>query len=142
MNAASLSATHCLAFQTTRGWSAPEFENLLGQASVILCGDAKSFVLGRVIGNEAEVLTLATHPDFHRRGLANQMLNQFLDQAAAKGAKRVVLEVASDNEAAKSLYTNNNFEICGHRPKYYKDADGRWIDAVLMDLTLKNPKQT
>ena len=54
-------------------------ESLLPQTGVILCGDAKSFVLGRVIAGEAEVLTLATHPDHQRtRAGTGRSLRTFL----------------------------------------------------------------
>jgi len=68
--AADLARTHAAAFTQTRPWSAKEFSTLLNSHGVILCGDARSFVLGRVIADEAEVLTIATELQFQRQGLA------------------------------------------------------------------------
>lgn len=136
MIAAGLAQTHAATFRDTRPWSTDEFASLLSQTGVILCGDAKSFVLGRVTLDEAEVLTLATHPDFQRRGHAQTQLNAFLDTARAQGAVWVFLEVAQDNDAAKHLYFNNKFKIEGHRPKYYTRADGTRVGADVLRRAL------
>ncbi len=131
-----LALTHAAAFKTTRPWTVDEFAQLLGTKGVILCGDAKSFTLGRVILDEAEVLTLATHPDFQGRGRARETLAAFETQAISAGAETVFLEVAADNEAAKSLYLSSNFKTIGHRPRYYRDQNGDWIDAIIMQKRL------
>lgn len=136
MTPATLARTYAAAFTDTRAWTASEFETLLAQTGVILCGDAKSFVLGRVIFDEAEVLTLATHPDFQRQGLAQTHLGTFLNTARAQGATVVFLEVAADNISAKTLYLNNKFEIAGHRPAYYTRPDGAKVGADVLRLTL------
>lgn len=133
MTAQALARTHAAAFTDQRPWSAAEFESFLSQPHVILCGDAKSFVLGRVIGDEAEVLTLATHPDFQRKGMAKAQLAAFLAEASDKGAARVFLEVADTNFAAKTLYIRNKFNVVGHRSRYYDGKDGTKIGADVME---------
>lgn len=131
-----LAQTHAAAFSQMRPWSAEEFESLLSQTGVILCGDAKSFILGRVIVDEAEVLTLATHPDYQRQGLAKAQLDAFLVAAKAAGANCVFLEVAADNFPAKNLYLKNNFETSGHRVNYYTRQDGTKIGADVLRRAL------
>lgn len=134
MTPAALARTHAAAFTQTRPWSEPEFADLLGSRGVILLGDAKSFLLGRVIGDEAEVLTLATHPENLRQGLASARLDSFTTQARAMGVVTIFLEVAQDNISAKALYYNAGFIIVGHRPQYYSTADGRKIGADVLRL--------
>ena len=136
MTPEGLAQTHAAAFTDQRPWSADEFAALLSQTGVILCGDTKSFVLGRVIVDEAEVLSLATHPDHQRKGLARAALAQFLILACNQGAVRVFLEVAELNIPAKSLYLNNNFKIIGNRPRYYVTKDGAKIGADIMQINL------
>ncbi len=136
MTPEALAQTHAAAFTDQRPWSADEFASLLPQTGVILCGDAKSFILGRVIVDEAEVLTLATHPDHQRKGLAQAALAQFLTLARSQGAVRVFLEVAELNIPAKALYLKNNFEIIGNRPRYYVTKDGGKIGADIMQINL------
>ncbi len=128
----ALAATHAAAFVDRRAWSAAEFRNLLSTPAVILCGDAKSFILGRVVADEAEVLTLATDPRFRRQGLAQTQLTDFLAQAAENGATSTFLEVSADNAAAKALYLKNNFTVVGERPNYYTTPDGEKVSALLM----------
>ena len=132
----TLAETHAAAFTNQRPWSASEFASFLSQLGVILCGDAKSFVLGRIIADEAEVLTLATHPEFQKQGLAKAQLAAFLHTAQKSGATRVFLEVAETNIPAKTLYLSNNFKKVGHRPRYYDSKDGAKIGADVMERTL------
>lgn len=132
----ALANTHAAAFTAQRSWATSEFASLMSQSGMILCGDAKSFVLGRVIADEAEVLTLATHPDFQRQGLANLHLLAFLQQAQAQEAARVFLEVSEDNIFAKALYLKHNFSNVGFRPAYYTTQSGAKIGANVMERIL------
>jgi len=134
--AADLARTHAAAFTQTRPWSAKEFSTLLNSHGVILCGDARSFVLGRVIADEAEVLTIATELQFQRQGLALAALSEFLNAARGAGALSVFLEVAADNDAAKSLYYNAGFIQQGQRPNYYTVANGQKIAADILRKSL------
>ena len=136
MTPTDLSATHRAAFAGERPWSAVEFADLLAQRGVILCGDARSFVLGRVTFDEAEVLTLATHPDARRRGLARAALMQFCDAAARAGAVSMFLEVAADNHAARALYAGLHFTQAGQRAAYYHRSNGQAIDALVLRRNL------
>jgi len=130
--AEALAATHALAFSDTRGWSADEFRGLLADPSVFLVGDAACFVLGRVVVDEAEVLTLATHPDRRRQGRARVALEGFAQEAATRGASTAFLEVAADNEAALSLYRGAGFSEVARRRKYYRKSEGTQVDAVIL----------
>ncbi|MFA4893699.1 GNAT family N-acetyltransferase, partial [Brevundimonas sp.] len=57
-------------------------------------------------------------------------------EAAARGARRLFLEVAEDNEAARALYGRAGFSEAGRRPRYYARADGSRRDALLLALDL------
>ena len=94
---------------------------------------------GRVVGmlvlwmimDEAHIATLATHPDFRRQGIAEQLLVTALEKAHAEGARSALLEVRAGNEAAQALYRKYGFDVVGRRKRYYKDNNE---DAVLMTL--------
>lgn len=131
-----LAATHELAFTTDRPWSAAEFTDLLAQRGAVLCGTPASFVLGRVIMDEAEILTVATAPDQRRKGLAYKAVTGFCDQAQQDGAATVFLEVAADNAAAIALYTALGFAKVGQRRAYYDRANGPAVDALVLRRTL------
>ena len=130
--AAALAATHALAFTDTRSWSADEFRSLLADPSVFLSGNADAFVLGRVVLDEAEILTLTTHPDLRRQGRARVVLEEFTNEAAKRGAVTAFLEVAADNIAAVSLYLSAGFAEIARRRGYYRKTDGSTVDAVIL----------
>lgn len=93
-------------------------------------------MLGRVVMDEAEVLTLATNPADQRKGLARAVLGEFLQRAAQNGADRVFLEVAADNTAAKALYLREGFAEIGKRPNYYANSAGEKISALVLERRL------
>lgn len=94
---------------------------------------------GRLVGmlilwkivDEAHIATLATHPEFRRQGIAEQLLVKALENAYAEGARSALLEVRAGNIAAQTLYRKFGFEEVGRRERYYKDNNE---DAVLMTL--------
>ena len=133
--AVALAETHAAAFPHAP-WSALTFANLLSKPGTVLEGDATSFVLGRLTLDEAEILTLATNPHHHRRGLARARLTAFLDRVKALGATTVFLEVAEDNTAAQALYHHAGFAQVGTRPNYYGGANRRSVNALILRRNL------
>lgn len=90
------------------------------------------FALGRVIGEEAELLTLAVAPEHQRHGIGCTLLSRFESAAIAKGAHTVFLEVSDANTAAIFLYTKSNWKEVARRPQYYLGADRSSSDALIM----------
>lgn len=131
-----LAQTHTAAFTRSRPWSAQEFTDLLADPFTRCEGDATCFALYRVIADEAELLTIATHPDHQQRGLARRIMSRWHDRAASAGAKRAFLEVAHDNSAAIALYSCCGYTLCGRRRGYYPRAAGADADALVMERTL------
>lgn len=134
--AEALAETHALAFKDTRSWSAEEFRSLLADPAVLVEGDTEAFVLARVVVDEAEILTLATHPSHRRQGRARAALEGFAAKAAARGATTAFLEVASDNGEALSLYRSAQFAEVARRRGYYRKVDGTTVDAVILSRAL------
>ena len=132
--ASALADLHAEAFDAP--WSASAFADLLGQAGVILEGEADGFILVRAVADEAEILTLAVRPSARRQGLGARLVGRAAHRAAALGATRLFLEVAEDNAAARALYAASGFEAAGRRPRYYSRPDGPAIDALLLVLNL------
>lgn len=131
-----LSALHALCFTHPRPWSAGEFAVLLDSPGTFVCGDATAFVLGRAIAGEAELLTLAVHPDARRQGLGRARLIDFETRAQAGGACEAFLEVASDNAGARALYAAAGYAQAGLRPGYYSTPEGARIDALILRKAL------
>ena len=131
MTPEALARLHAAAFARDRPWTEAEFASLLALPGTLLLGDGRAFLLGRVAVDEAEVLTLATHPDHRRRGLAAVLLARFEEQARTLGAARVFLEVAEDNAPARALYEGHGYREVGRRKGYYARPEGAVAALVL-----------
>jgi [ribosomal protein S18]-alanine N-acetyltransferase len=132
MTPQDMAATHAAAFTQSRPWSADEFADLLRSPRCFAVGHAQCFALGRVVADQAELLTLATHPDHQRAGLARSTLAQWRAVAYERGAVSAFLEVAVDNTPARAFYSADGFVENGLRKAYYSRRDGSAADAALM----------
>lgn len=135
MSPDQLAALHedCLA--TPRPWTAGEFAGLLSAPGCALLTTSDGFLLGRVAGGEAELLTLAVAPAARRSGQGRALVQRFLAHCAGQAAHAAFLEVASDNLPALELYRRTGWQAVGRRPGYY--APG--LDAVVMRHALDRP---
>lgn len=94
---------------------------------------------GRIVGmivvwlivDEAHVATVATHPEYRRRGIGKRLLSHALQSLIHEGARSSFLEVRESNIPAQELYRKFGYEQTGRRRRYYKDNDE---DAILMNL--------
>ena len=129
MTPEDLARTHAAANDTDRAWSSAEFADLLAGKGVLLTGDARAFAVGRVIAGELEVLTVASHPDHRRQGLARAAVETLLQTAQPD---RSYLEVAEDNLAARALYAGLGFAQVGRRRGYYRRDSGPAVDALVL----------
>ncbi len=127
---------HKAAFAQSRPWTAKEFAALLATKPVFVHGDERAFVLGRTVADEAELLTIATHPQHQRCGLARALLAQWAKAATSQGAVRGFLEVAADNEPARTLYESAGFMTVGRRSAYYPRPHGKAADGLIMQCAL------
>lgn len=94
-------------------------------------GKVAGMIVAWLIVDEVHVATIATHPDFRRRGIAKKLLAHTLQHLREEGAQSSFLEVRASNFAAQEMYRKFGFEETGVRPRYYKDNDE---DALLMTL--------
>lgn len=81
--------------------------------------------------DSAHVATIGTHPAWQRRGLGAWLLLHLIDDAIARDAVEVTLEVRKFNVAAQTLYRQLGFQTVGRRRRYYRDTGE---DALLMTL--------
>jgi [ribosomal protein S18]-alanine N-acetyltransferase len=80
---------------------------------------------------EAHIVTIASHPQWRRHGLAEWLLLEMLAQARSQGATEATLEVRVGNLGAQALYEKLGFRQVGRRKRYYRD-NGE--DALLLTL--------
>jgi ribosomal-protein-alanine N-acetyltransferase len=133
MTPEALAALHALAFtDRPRPWSVGEFAALIRQPTTLLSAEPDGFALGRVAGDEAELLTLAVHPRARRRGLGLRLVRAYEAQAEAAGAAESLLEVAVMNAAARALYGRLGYVEAGRRPGYYLLPGAPAVDALVL----------
>lgn len=92
-------------------------------------GSAAGFFLSRHGYEEEELLLLAVTPQHRRARLASRLLDQLIEQASARGARRLLLEMRRGNPA-ESLYLAHGFNPVGERLNYYRTSGGERLDAV------------
>jgi [ribosomal protein S18]-alanine N-acetyltransferase len=81
------------------------------------------------VAAEVQILNVAIHPDWRRRGIGRGLVETVLDEAREEGAARVTLEVRRYNNPAIALYERLGFRRVGERRNYY----GAGEDALLME---------
>lgn len=131
MTPRDLARIHAESFETPAPWGAEAFESLLGSKNVFLIAQPDGFALGQVVLDEAELLTIAVHPQARARGLAQRLLKAFDAEARERGACIIFLEVAASNDVARHLYAITGFQETGRRPGYYRTPCGKRIDALI-----------
>jgi ribosomal-protein-alanine N-acetyltransferase len=130
----ALADLHRAAFRHDRPWSADEFRALLASPHCHLAPAPHGFALWRAVAGEAELLTIATHPDHQCRGIATALMRQWMHSATAQ-ADTAFLEVAADNDPAITLYARHGFVTVARRPAYYARPATR-VDALVMRAPL------
>lgn len=84
------------------------------------------------LGEEFEVLNIATDPARRGCGLASRLFGHVLQQTDKMGMNQGYLEVRAGNVPAKRLYLRHGFHVVGVRKRYYPD-NGE--DALVMVRT-------
>ena len=118
----ALAAVHAASFR--RGWSEDEFQRLLSDRNTVthrttIGRTLIGFILSRLIGDEAEILSIAIAPGWRGRGLSRPLLDLHLRRLAGLGARAVFLEVDKENAPARRLYQRAGFYEVGQRQGYY-----------------------
>ena len=82
-------------------------------------------------GPEADVQTIAVSSSAQGRGIGATLLRAMVEEASARGATSLLLEVRADNGPAIALYVRQGFERIAVRRGYYQPGN---IDAHIMRL--------
>jgi ribosomal-protein-alanine N-acetyltransferase len=94
-------------------------------------------VSGRIAGyavacvekRNAEIVSLAVHPDYRRRGLAAALMRHTLRELGAAGVRRVELMVRIGNTGGAQLYRSLGFRRVRMVPRYYEDGGDGFLMA-------------
>jgi ribosomal-protein-alanine N-acetyltransferase len=125
----ALAALHAQCFPDA--WDAAAIAALLATPGTFAFAHDDGFVLARVAGDEAEILTLAVAPSARGRGLGRALLQAVIRKLSDLGAASLFLEVGADNPAALALYAGLGFTRVGMRKAYYRGGD-----ALVLRLSL------
>jgi [ribosomal protein S18]-alanine N-acetyltransferase len=134
-----LSALHRSSFSQDP-WDIPtvaEIMRIAGFFGRVACenGQPTGFVMALDLGEECEILSLGVLPEWRRAGCGSALLASACREAKLRGSRSVVLEVATDNNAAHAFYAARGFTSVGRRPNYYRRA-GHLVDALVLRLAL------
>ena len=105
------------------------FAYLIGANKTI---KSPGFILCRIVAEEAEIIDLAVVPECRKQGLGRSLLTSAFAEASKRGAEKIYLEVARDNQAALHLYRASGFVVVGSRSNYYRKAETMDKDAEIM----------
>jgi len=134
-DAPALAQIHGASFH--RGWSEGEFENMLSERNTLvhrlrMGRKVIGFSVSRIAADEAEILSIAVAQSHRGRGLSNNLLLTHLGHLAGRGVRTVFLEVEENNQPARRLYKRAGFAVAGRRERYYRQASGEPLNALLM----------
>ena len=84
------------------------------------CGNIAAYGGVIIAGGEAQILNIATHPNYRRLGHGRIIVESILEYSLENGAEYVTLEVRENNIAAIALYGKLGFYPVGRIKGYYK----------------------
>jgi ribosomal-protein-alanine N-acetyltransferase len=92
-------------------------------------GRIAGYAVACVEKRNAEIASLAVHPDYRRRGVADALMRHTLRELGAAGARRVELMVRTGNTAGAQLYRSLGFRRVRRVPRYYEDGGDGFLMA-------------
>ena len=116
-------------------WNNRAMAEMLAMPSVFVHQFSAGFIMTQISFETAEILTFTVLPSKRRKGYGVALLKAAMLHAFNKGATRMLLEVASDREAALRLYSRAGLKRIGVRKNYYAGPEGK-RDAFLMEIGL------
>lgn len=101
---------------------ASELTNPLSLWLVALEGElVAGYVGSQTVLDETDMMNIAVHPDYRRRGMGESLVNALVEELKDRGSRCLTLEVRSSNAPARSLYEKMGFVQIGLRKNYYRN---------------------
>ncbi|MBH0071734.1 MULTISPECIES: ribosomal protein S18-alanine N-acetyltransferase [Pseudoalteromonas] len=97
------------------------------------------FYIGEKAGPDFTLMDICVAPSEQGKGIAKQLLNQFIEYGEQQNAENLFLEVRESNTPAIKLYENAGFIEMSVRKNYYPSdnpAKNGFEDAILMGMAL------
>lgn len=90
---------------------------LVAEENGIVCG----YVGSQTVLDETDMMNIAVHPDYRRRGIAAALILELVNRLKEQGSRVLRLEVRESNTPAIALYTALGFTRLGLRRNYYRN---------------------
>ena len=101
---------------------ASELENKLSCWLVAIeDGQVAGYIGSQTVCGETDMMNVAVHPDFRRKGIAEALILALVEQLKTMESHCLTLEVRASNAPAISLYEKLSFAQVGRRPNYYRN---------------------
>ena len=101
---------------------ASELENPLSCWLVALDGETVAGYVGsQTVLDETDMMNIAVHPDFRRKGVARGLILALIGELKQRGSHCLTLEVRASNAPARTLYESLGFAHVGTRRNYYQN---------------------
>ena len=112
----------CFADPWSENSVASELNNDLALWLVAMNDDTVVGYIGsQTVAGETDVMNIAVHPDWRRRGIAQSLIECLVVELKNRGSEALMLEVRASNAPAIALYENLGFRQVGRRPNYYRN---------------------
>lgn len=116
-----------------------EMEKPFARFFVLTDDETDSVVAGYIVFwlmfDECHILNVTVHPDWRGLKLGTRLVQQTINEAVKREAKRVFLEVRKSNTGAVAFYQSFNFYIDHVKKAFYADGE----DAYFMQIFLDKP---
>jgi ribosomal-protein-alanine N-acetyltransferase len=83
-------------------------------------GKLLGYIGSQSVLGESDMMNVAVHPDHRRRGIAQMLIGQLMQDLKQRDNLHLSLEVRATNAPAITLYEKLGFETVGRRPNYYR----------------------
>lgn len=101
---------------------ASELDNQLAFWLVATEGETVAGYIGsQTVIDETDMMNVAVHPDFRRKGIAEALVNGLVEHLKTMGSHCLTLEVRASNAPAIALYEKLGFAEIGRRRNYYRN---------------------
>ncbi|TMO78807.1 ribosomal-protein-alanine N-acetyltransferase [Pseudoalteromonas sp. S3776] len=97
------------------------------------------FYIGEKAGPDFTLMDICVAPSKQGKGIARQLLSQFIEYGEQQNAENLFLEVRESNARAIKLYEHAGFTQMSVRKNYYPSNDvtkNGYEDAILMGMAL------
>ena len=79
------------------------------------------YIGSQTVMDETDMMNVAVHPDFRRKGIAEALVNDLVENLKKMESHCLTLEVRASNTPAIALYEKLGFSEIGRRKNYYRN---------------------